>query len=68
MKALGLKICLFLFLVALFSGHTNALGALTGALTGTILLWPFYRRLAPLRPKPQRNTVADEDPARAAAE
>jgi hypothetical protein len=68
MKVFGLKICLFLFLSALFSGHTNALGALTGALTGTILLWPLYRRLAQPRPKPQRNSVAEEHPVRAAAE
>ena len=61
MKTLGLKICLFLFLAELFSGHTNALGTLTGAFTGTILLWPLYHRLEPPKPTPRRNSVAEED-------
>lgn len=47
MKDFGLKICLFLFLVALFSGRTSALGTVTGAVSGTILLWPLYRRVLP---------------------
>lgn len=38
------KVCLFLFLAAAFSGRTNELGVLTGAATGTALLWPLYRR------------------------
>lgn len=38
------KVCLFLFLAVLFSGRTNELGVLTGAVTGTILIWPLYRR------------------------
>ena len=38
MKELGLKLCIFLFLATVFAGHTNALGTLTGAITGTILL------------------------------
>jgi hypothetical protein len=66
MKAFGLKICLFLFLAALFSGRTNALGTLTGALTGTILLWPLYRKLMPRIPR--RKEAAEEDPVRSAAE
>ena len=32
------KICLFLFLTSLLGGWTNAIGALVGAVTGTILL------------------------------
>ena len=46
MREFGLKACLFLFLAAIFSGWTNELGVLTGAVTGTILLWPLYRRIA----------------------
>ena len=48
MKQFGLKVCLFLFLVAVLSGRTNALGTLTGAIAGTILFWPIYRRLLAL--------------------
>ncbi len=44
------KLCLFLFLAALFSGRTNELGVLTGAVTGTVLLWPIYRKFVPLPP------------------
>lgn len=54
------KICMFLFLAAAFSGRTNELGVLTGALTGTILLWPLYRKLVPA-PKRRRVLVVDEE-------
>jgi len=53
MRAFGLKLCLFLFLAANFSGRTNELGVLVGAITGTILLWPLYRNAARL---PAANT------------
>jgi hypothetical protein len=66
MKAFGLKICLFLFLAALFSGRTNALGTLTGALMGTILLWPLYRKLTPRTPS--RKEAAEEDSVRSSTE
>jgi hypothetical protein len=55
MKDYLTKLCMFLFLAALFSGRTNELGVLTGALTGTVLLLPLYRKFVPLRsenPKP----------------
>ena len=42
------KTCMFLFLAAALSGRTNELGVVTGALTGTILLWPLYRKLVPV--------------------
>ena len=45
MKEYLTKLCMFLFLAAIFSGRTNELGVLTGALTGTVLLWPLYRKL-----------------------
>ena len=41
------KLCMFLFLAALFSGRTNELGVLIGALPGTVLLWPLYRAFVP---------------------
>jgi multisubunit Na+/H+ antiporter MnhE subunit len=66
MKSFGLKVCLFLFLAALFSGRTNALGTVTGALTGTILLWPLYRKLTPQTR--HRKEAAEEDPVRSSAE
>ncbi|HEY6340623.1 MAG TPA: hypothetical protein VIY49_03950 [Bryobacteraceae bacterium] len=71
MKAFGLKICLFLFLIALFSGRMSPLGTLTGALTGTILLWPLYQRVLPVQPHrkaPAREVAADEDPVRTAVD
>jgi hypothetical protein len=55
------KICIFLFLAAAFSGRTNELGVVTGALTGTILLWPLYRKVVPA-PKRRRVLVVDEEP------
>jgi len=69
MREFGLKLCVFLFLAAVFSGRTNALGTMTGAITGTILLWPIYRRLLPTPvSRPQRRVVVEEGPAEAAAD
>ena len=53
------KLCMFLFLAALFSGRTNELGVLTGAFTGTVLLWPLYRKFVPPA-KRRRIVVVDE--------
>jgi hypothetical protein len=53
------KVCMFLFLAALFSGRTNELGVLTGAFTGTVLLWPLYRKFVPPA-KRRRIVVVDE--------
>lgn len=61
MKEYLTKICMFLFLAAAFSGRTNELGVVTGALTGTILLWPLYRKVVPA-PKRRRVLVVDEEP------
>jgi hypothetical protein len=60
MKDYLTKLCMFLFLAALFSGRTNELGVLTGALTGTVLFWPLYRKFIPA-PKRRRIVVVDED-------
>ena len=60
MKEYLTKLCMFLFLVALFSGRTNELGVLIGALTGTVLFWPLYRKFIPA-PKRRRIVVVDED-------
>ena len=60
MKEYLTKLCMFLFLTALFSGRTNELGVLIGALTGTVLLWPLYRKFVPA-PKRRRIVVVDED-------
>ena len=60
MKEFLTKLCMFLFLAALFSGRTNELGVLTGALTGTILLWPLYRKVVPA-PKRRRIVVVEEN-------
>ena len=54
------KLCMFLFLAAVLSGRTNELGVLTGALTGTILLWPLYRKFVPA-PKRRLVVVVDEE-------
>jgi hypothetical protein len=54
------KLCMFLFLAAIFSGRTNELGVLTGALAGTILFWPLYRKFVPA-PKRRRIVVVDEE-------
>ena len=56
MREFGLKLCVFLFLVAAFSGHANELGTLTGAITGTILFWPIYRKLLPAPASPAATT------------
>ena len=69
MREFGLKLCIFLFLVAVFSGRTNEVGTLTGAVTGTILFWPIYRRLLPAPvSRLQRRVVVEEDPAEAAGD
>ncbi|MEQ1887512.1 MAG: hypothetical protein ABL967_20815 [Bryobacteraceae bacterium] len=60
MKEYLTKVCMFLFLAAIFSGRTNELGVVTGALTGTILLWPLYRKLVPA-PKRRRVVVVEEE-------
>ena len=60
MKEFLTKACMFLFLAAIFSGRTNELGVLTGALTGTVLLWPLYRKFVPA-PKRRRIVVVDEE-------
>lgn len=62
MDRFSLKLCLFLFIASLLSGRTNELGTLVGAVTGTILLWPIYRRFVPERNvKPTRH-VREEEP------
>lgn len=69
MREFGLKVCVFLFLAAVFSGRTNELGALTGAITGTILFWPIYRKLSPAPvSRPRRRVVVEESPAEAASD
>lgn len=70
MKEFGLKVCLFLFLAALFSARTNELGTITGAITGTILFWPLYRKFTgiPITVKPRRKVVVEEQPAESCAE
>ena len=60
MKEYLTKVCMFLFLAAIFSGRTTELGVVTGALTGTILLWPLYRKLVPA-PKRRRVVVVEEE-------
>lgn len=60
MKEYLTKLCMFLFLAAILSGRTNELGVFTGALTGTILLWPLYRKFVPA-PKRRRIVVVDEE-------
>ncbi len=63
MREFGLKLCLFLFLAAIFSGRTNELGVLVGAVTGTILLWPLYRKTALLpAATPRRQVALIEEP------
>ncbi len=60
MRELGLKLCLFLFLVSVLSGRTNELGTLTGATAGSILFWPIYRKLLPTPSRVQRTVVHKE--------
>jgi hypothetical protein len=59
MREFGTKLCFFLFLTAVFSGRTNGLGILTGATTGTILLWPVYRKFVPTSSR-GRRVIGDE--------
>lgn len=68
MKEFGLKVCLFLFLAAVFSGRTNELGTLTGALAGTILLWPLYRKVLPAPAVRPRRKVVIEEPVETAGD
>lgn len=69
MKEFGLKVCLFLFLAALLSGRTNELGTLTGAITGTILLWPLYRKLLPIpATRARRKMLVQEEPVETVTE
>ena len=69
MREFGLKLCVFLFLAAVFSGRTNELGTLTGSITGTILFWPIYRKLLPApASRPRRRVVVEEEPAEAAGD
>ena len=63
MKEFTLKLCLFLFLAAVFSGRTNELGTLTGAITGTVLIWPLYRNVMSISNTGPRRKVLTEDPA-----
>jgi hypothetical protein len=68
MKEFGLKLCLFLFLAAVLTGRTNELGALTGAITGTVLLWPVYRKVVPAPSPKARRRVVVQDEAEVASE
>jgi hypothetical protein len=69
MTEFGLKLCVFLFLAAVFSGRTNELGALTGAVTGTILFWPIYRKLLPAPiSRSRRRVVVEESQAEGAGD
>jgi hypothetical protein len=54
------KVCLLLFLAAIFSGRTNELGVLVGSVTGTVLLWPLYRKYVPAAPKRRRVVIEEE--------
>lgn len=69
MREFGVKVCLFLFLAVVLSGRTNELGAITGAITGTILLWPVYRKVLPAPTlRPRRKPVVQEEQAETVAE
>jgi hypothetical protein len=68
MKEFGLKLCLFLFLAAVLAGRTNELSTLTGAVTGTILLWPVYRKLVQVPNTKTRRRVVVQDEAEVASE
>ncbi len=62
MNNLGRKLCLFLFLTARLAGRNNSVGVLTGAITGSILLWPVYRRLLTgSRPRKQLPVEEQEE-------
>ena len=60
MKPFSLKLCLFLFFAAAFSGRTNELGTLVGAITGTVLVWPVYCGLRGNARVERRGSPADE--------
>lgn len=62
MRELALKMSLFLFLASLL-GARNELGILTGAVAGTILLWPLYRKWISLSvgTQPQRDGIERRD-------
>ncbi len=57
MRDLVQKTCLFLFLAVLLAGRGSEVGTATGALAGTVLLWPFYKKYVPLSPKRRRVLV-----------
>ena len=61
MRDFGLRMCLFLFLAAMFSGRTNELGVLVGATTGTVLLWPIYLRYVSTSAIAKRRPVVVEE-------
>ena len=61
MRDFGLRMCLFLFLAAMFSGRTKELGVLVGATTGTVLLWPIYLRYVPKSTGSKRRHEAVEE-------
>ncbi len=61
MRQLGLRICLFLFLAAMFSGRTNELGVLIGAATGSVLLWPIYSKYASTFAEARRRPAKVEE-------
>jgi hypothetical protein len=64
MREFALKLSLFLFLASLL-GARNELGILTGAVTGTILLWPLYRKWISLSVdtrRPHRDGIERRDP------
>jgi hypothetical protein len=64
MKPFWFKLCLFLFFAAMFSGRTNELGTLVGAITGTLLIWPVYRRMLGAAGTERRRSPADEASAK----
>lgn len=56
------KVCLVVFLAAIFSGRTNELGVLTGSIAGAILLWPLYRKYTSTA-VPKRKAPGERAPA-----
>ena len=60
MNEFVMKLCMFLFVAALFSGRTNEMGVLIGAFTGTVLFWPLYRKFIPA-PKCRVRRTIDEN-------
>lgn len=64
MKSFSLKLCLFLFFAAAFSGRSNELGTLIGAITGTILIWPLYRRFLGAAPMELGGSSGEEASAK----